>query len=545
MKTKILLLAANPHNMSQLQLDEEVRAIDQALRQAHFRDLYELEAHWAVRIEELQELLLRHQPDIVHFSGHATPDCAIILQNAAGDSAAVSSKALGDLFGLFKENIRCVILNACYSAVQADAIAQQIDVVIGMSNAITDVAAITFAAAFYRALAFGRNIKTAFELGRNQISLASLSEEEIPQLMAYHSDPAHLTIPANLLYSSAHYLWALLSIVPLFFVFYYVFQITFRWFDIDQTFLSFTVNLLQIIAILLALFGMSTDWGRKAVGIIWDEIVRRIPLLRHSRNVFSVMAILTVISGLFFYLGLPIVAAHVNIVALDAMDRGEYSFAERKLRQVVSLAPQNARYHYNLGRTYESAGNNAQALIEYQTALDLDDSFWPTYQNLSFLYLTEYADPERALQVALAGVALIERSDSLVNDDQISTQLALGILRKNVGQVYLEMNLLEAALGELARAQQLLESYETQTNNTGNALFYLAETQRLTALAYENLADIQSARRYWSATEGYARSFIESNFCREQSGLTNFSCFMAQGWAEEAQAHDKRLQRND
>lgn len=545
MKTKIIVLAANPHNMNQLQLDEEVRAIDLALRQAQFRDLYDLEAHWAVRIEDLQELLLRHQPDIVHFSGHATADGGIILQNAEGGSASVPSEALRDLFRLLKDNIRCVVLNACYSAAQATAIAKQIDVVIGMSNTITDVAAITFAAAFYRALAFGRSIKTAFELGRNQIALAGLSEQEIPQLVARQSDPARLTIPANLLYSSAHYFWGLLSIIPLFFLFYYLSQIIFRWFDIDQAFLSFAVNLLQVIAILLALFGISTDWGRKAVSTVWDEMVRRIPLLRHSRTVFYGVAFTTVIAILFFYLGLPIVAAQINAAALDAMDRGEYSAAERKLRQVVSLAPQNARYHYNLGRTYESAGNNERALSEYQTALDLDDSFWPTYQNLSFLYLTEYADPERALQIALAGVALIERSDSPLKDDQVSAQLALGILRKNVGQIYLEMNLLEAALRELARAQQSLETYEAQTNNTGSALFYLAETQRLTALAYENLGDIQSARLHWSTTEGYARSFIESKFCREQSGLTNFSCFIAQGWAEEAQAHDEQLGRND
>lgn len=172
MKIKILVLAANPNDTNDLQLDEEVRAIDQALRQAQFRDQFDLISHWAVRVADLQELLLRHQPDIVHFSGHASKDNAIILETAEGGSAPVSVEALSDLFKLLKDNIRCVVLNACYSATQAQAIAQQIDVVIGMSNAVTDDAAINFAAAFYRALAFGRSIKTAFELGRNQIDLA-------------------------------------------------------------------------------------------------------------------------------------------------------------------------------------------------------------------------------------------------------------------------------------------------------------------------------------------------------------------------------------
>ena len=50
-----------------------------------------------------------------------------------------------------------------------------------------------FAAAFYGALAYGRNVKTAFELGRNRIDLAGLRDEDVPQLLAPNSDPATVT----------------------------------------------------------------------------------------------------------------------------------------------------------------------------------------------------------------------------------------------------------------------------------------------------------------------------------------------------------------
>ena len=43
-----------------------------------------------------------------------------------------------------------------------------------MSTAIGDQAAINFAAAFYQALAYGRNVKTAFGLGCNQIDCQGL-----------------------------------------------------------------------------------------------------------------------------------------------------------------------------------------------------------------------------------------------------------------------------------------------------------------------------------------------------------------------------------
>ena len=98
-------------------------------------------------------MLLRHQPHIVHFSGHGSSLGEIFLEDDAGLSQPVSPRALSTTFGLLKDNIRCVVLNACFSRIQAEAIAQHIECVVGMSQAIGDRAAISFAAAFYQAVA--------------------------------------------------------------------------------------------------------------------------------------------------------------------------------------------------------------------------------------------------------------------------------------------------------------------------------------------------------------------------------------------------------
>ena len=58
----------------------------------------------------------------------------------------------------------------CFSAPQAEAITQLIDCAIGMNEAIGDQAAITFAAAFYRAVGFGRSVKTARQSSGEQVS---------------------------------------------------------------------------------------------------------------------------------------------------------------------------------------------------------------------------------------------------------------------------------------------------------------------------------------------------------------------------------------
>ena len=114
---------------------------------------------------------------------------AIILQDDRGRATPVPPQALTNVFALLKDNIRVVVLNACFSQPQAEAIAQHIDCVVGMSEEIGDTAARDFAAAFYGALAYGRSVKTAFELGRNQIDLAGLQDQDVPQLLAPNSDP--------------------------------------------------------------------------------------------------------------------------------------------------------------------------------------------------------------------------------------------------------------------------------------------------------------------------------------------------------------------
>lgn len=186
---KILFLAANPEDTEQLRIDKEIRQIKQALLRTEFRDKFDLEQEWAVQVSDLQGHLLRHKPDIVHFSGHGSEASEIILEDDAGNSQEVPARALSKLFEIFKEDIRCVVLNACYSEKQAQAIAQHIDCVVGMSQAIGDEAAISFAVAFYQALGYGKDVKTAFDLGNLQMHLENLNEQDTPKLLALKTNP--------------------------------------------------------------------------------------------------------------------------------------------------------------------------------------------------------------------------------------------------------------------------------------------------------------------------------------------------------------------
>jgi CHAT domain len=178
---KILLLAANPKNTSRLRLDQEVREIREGLRLARQREQFQIDSHWAVRTRDFYRHMLDMQPQIVHFSGHGTGQDGIVLEDETGKAELLSTEQLSSLFKLFaSKGVKCVLLNACYSKEQADAIANHIPYVIGMNQSIGDKAAILFAVAFYDALGAGESIEFAFELGCTQ--LVRLQEHEIPIL---------------------------------------------------------------------------------------------------------------------------------------------------------------------------------------------------------------------------------------------------------------------------------------------------------------------------------------------------------------------------
>ncbi len=168
--------------MHPLQLGKELREIGEKIRVGEFRDAFDLRSEWAVRPTDLQEALLRIRPHIVHFSGHGSRNEQIMLENDAGDSKPVEKKALTTLFEILKDNVRVVVLNACFSHTQAEAISGSIEFTVGTSKAVKDSAAISFAAAFYRSLAFGRSVREAFELGNNQLDLSSIEGSDITRL---------------------------------------------------------------------------------------------------------------------------------------------------------------------------------------------------------------------------------------------------------------------------------------------------------------------------------------------------------------------------
>ena len=166
---KILFLGANPLGQSRLRIDEEFREIEQEIQLSRDRDRFQVEAKWAVRPADIGRALLNARPDLVHFAGHGGGgEESFAAEDASGSAFLVPVAGLVKLFGELGEKLRCVIVNAC----STQRLAMELSVAlprahaIGMREPVGDRSAVLFSVGFYQALAAGKSVEQAFELGR-------------------------------------------------------------------------------------------------------------------------------------------------------------------------------------------------------------------------------------------------------------------------------------------------------------------------------------------------------------------------------------------
>lgn len=186
-KRKILFLSANPAKTTMLKLPDEMRDIKDTLNASKNRDDFDFIIEPQINSSIMTRRIGEEEPEIVHFSGHGGLDAGfeegIVVNNKEGKPGILTSDALSLLFELSKEHVKCVVLNACYSQSQAEAIRQHIPHVIGMSKAIKDTSAIAFSVGFYAGLGLGKSYPEAFKRGKLAIQMQELEGANIPILL--------------------------------------------------------------------------------------------------------------------------------------------------------------------------------------------------------------------------------------------------------------------------------------------------------------------------------------------------------------------------
>jgi hypothetical protein len=215
-KHRILFLAANPSKSSGVALDKECAAIEHELRLTSHRDDFEFRSKWAVTVDEMMRHLGEFEPTIIHFSGHgAAPDgsgssaatrdivpaenctaarSGIYLVGDDGGPQLVTARALTMMIKSAAASARVVVLNACYSDSQAEAVRSVVDCVVGMAGAIHDEAARSFAVGFYRALGNRRSVGNAVDQAVAALAAKGMVDEELPRCLTRNGVDAHQVI---------------------------------------------------------------------------------------------------------------------------------------------------------------------------------------------------------------------------------------------------------------------------------------------------------------------------------------------------------------
>ncbi len=304
-------------------------------------------------------------------------------------------------------------------------------------------------------------------------------------------------------------LWGWVVLVATILLFLFGVGFLYRLFRPGDEFWGFSANVAQLVS-LIALLGLQTEQGREQFKTMsW----------RWAALGLLLMAIVVVV----FIWGPRPAAYQLNVVGVEALDRGNLATALERFQAAVGLDPRNAKAHFNLGDAYEATGDFEQAIVQYRRALELDDKLAPAYNNLGRLYLRDRRDTGSALEVLLAGLANTE--DPLVR----------AVLRKNIGWAYLEKGLFTTALAELDRADEELTAQP-------NVMLYQAEVDRLKALAYGAHGEQGQAKASWTDCLGHAQAIVESDTCQQVTGRASADCINAQVWAAEARERMESLE---
>ena len=175
----VLLFASEPHDQKRIDLGAEIRDIMLTIAKTKYRDRITLKPWLATEPLDLIPNINEHQPHMIQFSGHGSPD-GLLMMGPPNRSQPLSADRLIQMLKWSAENLRIVFFNICDSEDFARAAAQVVDGAIGMRGDLRDLSARTFAASLYSGLAYGRSLKHAFYQACADIG--DQPDREIPQL---------------------------------------------------------------------------------------------------------------------------------------------------------------------------------------------------------------------------------------------------------------------------------------------------------------------------------------------------------------------------
>ncbi len=179
---RVLFLGAQPEGEIALNPGAALRTIEDAMAQAIGKGTIAIASGWAVRPTDVQRYLNQSRPHIVHVHAHGNAKGKLLLEWEDGRIMPVPPDAMAALLRAAGDDVRLVFFAACHSEALAEAAANVIDFAVGMRGPIEEKAATQLAAAFYRAVADGSSVQTAFDQALAVAAMLGLGEQDKPKL---------------------------------------------------------------------------------------------------------------------------------------------------------------------------------------------------------------------------------------------------------------------------------------------------------------------------------------------------------------------------
>jgi tetratricopeptide (TPR) repeat protein len=158
------------------------------------------------------------------------------------------------------------------------------------------------------------------------------------------------------------------------------------------------------------------------------------------------LSLLVFLVALAARLLLPTIAEFYNKQGILNSRAGRETSAITDFKRAISLKPDFADAHYNLGDTYEEIVEYDMALSEYISAILADPQMYSAYNNLARLYIRHKKQPADALNLLNAA---LERKTALPTSVQYA-------LLKNRAWANLELGYFEAVKEDLRQAFALM-----------------------------------------------------------------------------------------
>ena len=198
-KTKILYISSTaplPNQTSgEIPSIKTFKAIEKIINLSKYGHHFEIIPEYDLEPAYIQEAIMHHSPDIIHYFGHGAKGC-LYFQNEDGSLEATKLGPFVDMFQIFNEyqrrsggkEIKLVILVACNSDSIAKAVSKNVYCTIGVSNEMPIEAGIAFSEEFYAHLCEERDVKCAYSFASNAPKLMNLNADEKPKIFPEDRD---------------------------------------------------------------------------------------------------------------------------------------------------------------------------------------------------------------------------------------------------------------------------------------------------------------------------------------------------------------------